>query len=67
MVSKVWVLYTEPSQCLFKCMARATIPSLFLRFVLILQCHVLVNLKVLISKKCPYLLLASLFFLFSVT
>jgi len=42
---------------------RASIPSLFLRFVLILQYYVLVNITVLISKKCPYLWPASLFFL----
>ena len=40
---------------------RAIIPSLFLRFVLILQYHVLENISVLISKICPYLWLASLF------
>jgi len=34
---------------------RAIIPSLFLRFVLILQCYVLENITVLISKTCPYL------------
>jgi len=39
---------------------RATISSLFLRFVLILQYYVLENITVLISKKCPYLWLASL-------
>ena len=33
---------------------KATIPSLFLRFVLILH-YVLENITVLISKKCPYL------------
>jgi len=43
--------------------SRATIPSLFLRFVLILRYYVLENINVLISKKCPYLWLASLFFL----
>jgi len=42
-------------------MSRATIPSLFLRFVLILQCYVLKNITVLISKKCPYLGPVSLF------
>jgi len=42
---------------------RAAIPSLFLRFVLILQFYVLENIAVLNSKKCPYLRLASLFFL----
>ena len=34
-------------------MVRATIPSLFLRFVLILQYYVLENISLLISKKCP--------------
>ena len=34
---------------------RATIPSFFLRFVLILQCYVLENFTVRIFKKCPYL------------
>jgi len=43
---------------------RATMPSLFLRFFLTLQYHVLENVNVLISKKCPYLWLASLFFIF---
>jgi len=33
---------------------RATIPSLFLRFVLILQYYVFENIN-LISNKCPYL------------
>jgi len=33
----------------------STIPSLFLRFVLILQYYVLENVTVLISQKCPYL------------
>jgi len=33
---------------------RATTPSLFLRFVLILQCYVLENMTALISKKRPY-------------
>jgi len=37
--------------------------SLFLRFVLILQYYVLETITVLISKKCAYLCLASLFFL----
>jgi len=36
-------------------MIRATIPSSFLRFVLILKCYVLENITVLISEKCPYL------------
>ena len=44
-------------------MYRATILSLFLRFVLVLQYYVLENITVLISKKCPHLWLASLFFL----
>jgi len=42
---------------------RATIPSLFLRFVLILKYYVLENIAVLISKKCPYFLITSLIFL----
>jgi len=42
---------------------RATIPSLFLRFVLVLKYYVLENRTVLISWQCPYLWLASLFFL----
>ena len=37
--------------------------SLFPRFVLILQYYVLENITVLVTKKCPYLWLASLFFL----
>jgi len=34
---------------------KATIPSLFLRFVFILKYYVLENITALISKKCPYL------------
>jgi len=45
---------------------RATTPSLFLRFVLILHYYVLENINVLISKKFPYLRLTSLFVLYSV-
>jgi len=41
----------------------ATIPSIFLRFVLILQYYVLENNNVHISKKSAYLWLGSLFFL----
>ena len=41
----------------------AAIPTLFLRFVLILQYHVLENIAVVNSRKCPYMRLASLFFL----
>ena len=44
-------------------MTSATIPSLFLRFVLISQCSVLQTITVLISKKYPYLWLTSSFFL----
>jgi len=33
---------------------RASIPSLFLRFVLILKVYTLEKIIVLISKKCPY-------------
>jgi len=40
---------------------RASIPSLFLRFVLILKVYILKKIIVLISKKCPYFWLASLF------
>jgi len=40
----------------------ATIRSLFLRFVLILQYYVLENINVLVSKIRPCLGLASLFF-----
>jgi len=43
---------------------RATIPSSFLRFVLMLHYYVLENINVLISKKCPYLRLTSLFLIF---
>ena len=40
-------------------LGRATISSLFLRFVLMLQYYVSENVTVLISKKCPYLWLIS--------
>jgi len=39
------------------------IPSLFIRFVLFLKVCVLENFVVLISKKCTYFELASLFYL----
>ena len=42
-------------------MCRASIPSLFLRFVLILKVYILEKIIVLIFKKCPYFWLASLF------
>ena len=42
------------------------IPSLFLRFVLILQYYVLENITVLVTKKCPHCVLRPYFFLFSV-
>ena len=42
---------------------RAAIPSLFLRFVVIMKRTVLENVIVLISKKCTYFGLASLFHL----
>jgi len=41
----------------------AAIPSLFLRFVLMMKGTVLENIIVLISKKCAYFGLASLFHL----
>ena len=45
----------------FSHITRASIPSLFLRFVLILKVYILKKIIVLISKKCPYFWLTSLF------
>ena len=44
---------------------RASIPSLFLRFVLILKVYILEKIIVLISKKCPIFDLRPYFVLFS--
>jgi len=58
-VFQLWFEWCKASALVI---GRANIPSLFLRSVLILHCYVWENITVLISKKCPYLWLASLFF-----
>ena len=62
-VCVIWTSVTNDNTCI-SVIGRATIPSLFLRFVLSLQCYVLENITVLISKKCLYLQLLPLFLIF---
>ena len=62
-ISKFFRKSISHTLCILSPINRATILSIFLRFVLILKYYVLENITVLISKKCLYLWFASLIFL----